>query len=86
MIALALAPLVVLANRKFLRLCSCEHNRKKWLFSNTPNGARTNAVFYSLFVSAKEKRLVPFEHLTRIFTQAPNGAKVRDLLPWSSDL
>jgi hypothetical protein len=38
--------------------------------------------FYSLIVSAKENRLVPFEYLTKVFTEAPNGAHVKDLMPW----
>jgi len=56
--------------------------RKNWLFSNTPNGAKASAVYYSLIVSAKENGLLPFEYLTKVFTQAPNGAKIDDLLPW----
>lgn len=56
--------------------------RKNWLFSNTPNGARTSAVYYSLIVSARENGLVPFEYLTNVFTQAPNGADIESLMPW----
>ena len=29
--------------------------RKNWLFSNTPNGAKASAVYYSLVVTAREK-------------------------------
>jgi transposase len=56
--------------------------RKNWLFSNTPGGARASAVYYSLIVSAKENGLVPFEYLTKVFTEAPNGAHVETLMPW----
>ena len=56
--------------------------RKNWLFSNTPSGARASAIYYSLIVSAKENGLVPFEYLTKVFTEAPNGARVEDLMPW----
>lgn len=56
--------------------------RKNWLFSNTPGGARASAVYYSLIVSAKENGLVPFEYLTKVFTEAPNGAHVENLMPW----
>ena len=56
--------------------------RKNWLFSNTPNGARTSAVYYSLIVSARENGLVPFEYLTNVFTQAPNRADIASLMPW----
>lgn len=57
--------------------------RKNWLFSNTPGGARASAVYYSLIVSAKENGLVPFEYLTKVFTEAPNGAHVENLMPWT---
>ena len=56
--------------------------RKNWLFSNTPNGAKASAVYYSLIVSAKENGLVPFEYLTKVFTEPPNGAGVESLMPW----
>ncbi|MDX9871213.1 MAG: IS66 family transposase [Clostridia bacterium] len=59
--------------------------RKNWLFSNTPNGARASAVYYSLIVSAKENGLLPFEYLTKVFTEAPNGADVESLLPWNRE-
>ena len=64
--------------------------RKNWLFSNTPNGARASAVYYSLIVSAKENGLNPFEYLTWILTNAPNLGKpgyitkTEDFLPGSS--
>ncbi len=66
--------------------------RKNWLFSNTPNGARTSAIYYSLIVTARENGLNPFEYLTWIFTNAPNLGKpgyvssVEDLLPDSTVL
>lgn len=56
--------------------------RKNWLFSNTSNGARASAVYYSLIVSARENGLVPFEYLTKVFTQAPNGVNPKSLMPW----
>lgn len=56
--------------------------RKNWLFSNTPNGAKASAIYYSLIISAKENGLVPFEYLTKVFTEAPNGAELESLLPW----
>ena len=64
--------------------------RKNWLFSNTPNGARASAVYYSLIVSAKENGLNPFEYLTWILTNAPNLGrpgyitKTEDFLPSST--
>lgn len=61
--------------------------RKNWLFSNTPNGARASAVYYSLIVTARENGLNPFEYLSWIFTNAPNlgrPAKTEDFLPGSA--
>ncbi len=49
--------------------------RKNWLFSNTPNGAKASAVYYSLVVTAIENGLNPFEYLTWILTNAPNIGK-----------
>lgn len=66
--------------------------RKNWLFSNTPNGARASAVYYSLIVTARENGLNPFEYLSWIFTNAPNLGKpgyasaIEDLLPGSASL
>lgn len=49
--------------------------RKNWLFSNTPHGARTSAIYYSLLVTARENGLNPYEYLAWIFTNAPNMGK-----------
>ncbi len=66
--------------------------RKNWLFSNTPNGARASAVYYSLVVTARENGLNLFEYLAWIFTNAPNLGKpgyvstIEDFLPGSAAL
>jgi transposase len=66
--------------------------RKNWLFSNTPNGARASAVYYSLIETAKENGLNPFEYLSWVLTNMPNLGKpgytssVKDFLPGSSAL
>jgi transposase len=66
--------------------------RKNWLFSNTPAGARSSAIYYSLVVTAIENRLNPFEYLTWVLTQMPNlgkpgyAASVEELLPDSTVL
>lgn len=66
--------------------------RKNWLFSNTPNGAKASAVYYSLVVTARENGLNPYEYLTWILTNMPNLGKagyartIEDLLPWSAVL
>lgn len=46
--------------------------RKNWLFANTPNGARSSAILYSIIETAKENGLNPFEYLAHIFRTAPN--------------
>lgn len=61
--------------------------RKNWLFANTPNGAKTSAIYYSLIVTARENGLNPFEYLAWVFTNAPNlgkpgyAAVIEDLMP-----
>ena len=66
--------------------------RKNWLFSNTPNGARTSAIYYSLIMSARENWLNPFEYLAWIFKNAPNlgkpgyVSKIGDFLPGSTKI
>ena len=66
--------------------------RKNWMFSNTPNGARTGAIYYSLIVSARENGLNPFEYLSWIFTNAPDlgrdgfKSRVGEFLPGSKEL
>lgn len=66
--------------------------RKNWLFTNTPNGARASAVYYSLVVTAMENGLNPFEYLSWVLANAPNLGKpgyasaIGDLLPGSEAL
>jgi transposase len=47
-------------------------DRKNFLFSNTPRGAKASAVMFSLIETAKENGLNPYEYLTYIFKNAPN--------------
>jgi transposase len=62
--------------------------RKNWLFSNTPKGAETSSIIYSIIETAKENNLKPFEYLEHIFTMMPNMkmSEVETLLPWSETL
>jgi hypothetical protein len=55
-----------------MRLCAQEHNRKNWLFSNTPRGARASATVYSVIETAKENGLIPFNYLQYLFEKLPN--------------
>jgi transposase len=60
--------------------------RKNWLFSNTPRGAKTSAIIYSIIETAKENGLDPFSYLKYIFEQLSktNSEKtIDDLLPWN---
>ena len=45
--------------------------RKNWLFANTPGGAQTSAVIYSLIETAKENRLDPYRYLLWVLRSAP---------------
>jgi transposase len=64
--------------------------RKNWLFSNTENGAKASAVFYSIIETAKESGLSPYKYLDFIFKTAPNlelrskPESVETLLPWNA--
>lgn len=46
-------------------------SRKNFLFANTPNGARSSAIIFSLIQTAKENNLDPFRYLTWILKTAP---------------
>ena len=46
--------------------------RKNWLFSNTPAGAQSNAVIYSLNETAKENDLDHYRYLVWLLPNAPN--------------
>ena len=58
--------------------------RKNWLFSNTPRGAESSAVMYSLIESAKANKLEPYKYLRYLFDHLPAAetqAELRALLP-----
>jgi hypothetical protein len=63
--------------------------RKNWLFANTPRGARSSAVIFSIVETAKENGLNPYVYLTYLFEQLPNinckdPLALDQLLPWSA--
>lgn len=65
--------------------------RKNWLFANTPSGAKTSAIIYSIVETAKENGLNPFDYLKFVFErirqQGPlDCSTVDSLLPWSKDV
>lgn len=45
--------------------------RKNWLFSNTPGGAKSSAVIYSLVETARESGLDTYRYLLWVFKTAP---------------
>lgn len=66
--------------------------RKNFMFTNTPRGAESSAIIYSLIETAKENGLNPFTYLTYLFEQLPQLSDLKDVetvdkfLPWSSTL
>jgi transposase len=64
--------------------------RKNWLFANTPSGAESSAIVYSLVETAKGNDLNPLTYLEYLLETMPNldknHIKVDDLLPWSEKL
>ena len=60
--------------------------RKNWLFCNTPGGANSSAIVYSIIETAKENNLKPYDYLVWLFENIRSGEDVETLLPWSEDL
>ena len=66
-------------------------SRKNFLFCNTPNGATSSAMIYSIIETSKANKLKPFEYLTYLLKMLPN-VNVKDqsvldsLMPWSLEL
>ncbi len=59
--------------------------RKNWLFSNTPRGAHSSALLYSLVETAKANNLEPYSYLRYLFTRLPGTSseeEMRELLPY----
>jgi len=60
--------------------------RKNFLFANTPSGATSSAVIFSLVETAKAEGLNPYDYLVYVFRTAPgldmdDPASARLLLP-----
>jgi transposase/uncharacterized coiled-coil protein SlyX len=65
--------------------------RKNWLFANTPRGATSSAILYSIIETAKENGLVPFEYVKFLLEQLPNidtkkSGVLDTVLPWSETI
>ena len=60
--------------------------RKAWLFSDTPAGAHSSAVIYSLVQTAKANGLEPYAWLRGVLRDLPAAKSLEDveaLLPWN---
>ena len=66
--------------------------RRAWLFADTPKGAKTNAVLYTLAESARANDLDVYAYLKYLLTEMPNNHYlehpeiVEKYLPWSEEL
>lgn len=63
-------------------------SRKNFLFANTPAGAQSSAVIFSLIETAKENGLDPYQYLVHLLKEAPQLSKTdsewaKKLLPKS---
>lgn len=50
-------------------------SRKNFLFANTPLGAQSSAVIFSLIETAKENGLDPYRYLTFVLHEAPKRSQ-----------
>lgn len=60
--------------------------RKRWLFSDSVDGAKASAALYSLVETAKANGLEPYAYLRHIFEKLPRAqvlADFEELLPWN---
>jgi hypothetical protein len=66
--------------------------RKNWLFSDTPKGAESSAIVYTLVETAMANGLDPYAYLLRILTDLPwlgKNPKHEDLdafMPWNVEI
>ncbi|MDO8035512.1 transposase domain-containing protein [Janthinobacterium sp. SUN128] len=60
--------------------------RKSWMFADSIDGMRANAIMYSLVTTAKANGLNPYDYLWHVFATLPylkTAAEVESLLPWN---
>lgn len=66
--------------------------RKNWLFSDTPEGAKSSAMIYSIIETAKANGLNVEDWLTYVLETLPDrfadnpSASIDDLLPWAEEM
>ncbi len=59
--------------------------RKNFLFADTPAGAASSALIYSILESAKANKHNPLHYMTAVLAEMPNAKSIEDieaLLPW----
>lgn len=90
MIAELVAPLTVSIISQFLRLCSVEHNKKNWLFSQSVKGAGTSVAVYIIVKMAKAHKLNIYEYLKYVLERRLDNTwmdeQLLELAPWSEKL
>jgi transposase len=62
--------------------------RNNWIFSDTTNGAKASAGFYSLIETAKANGLEPYRYIRYLFQELPKVKSIEEyeaLLPWNVD-
>ncbi len=88
--ALDSAPFSVSENSQFFRLCSIEHKRKNWLFSDTPEGADSSALIYSIVETAKANGVNIYYYLKYLLEKTPSDKmsveELESLSPWNPDV
>ena len=89
-IALDFAPAIVSIITQFFLLCSTEHNKKNWLFSNSVDGANASAVVYTMVEMAKAHGLNIYGYLKFLLEHRPSkdmtDEQLEELAPWSEKL
>lgn len=67
-------------------------HRKNWLFADTIEGAKANAVYYSLIESAKANKLNIYKYIKYLLDELPQlegeqkEETIEKYLPWSKEL
>lgn len=87
---LASAPAGVPLKSQFFRLCSTEHNRKNWLFCDTPGGAQASAMVYTMVEMAKANGINVYHYLSYLLEKLPNDRmrdeKLESMAPWNEEV
>ena len=85
--ALACAPLIELISTQFFLLCSIEHNKKNWLFSDTQAGAYASSLVYSIVETAKASGVEIYNYLKYLLQNPPTSQtpdeELEKLCPWN---